>query len=227
MRSFFIGGVARILGLSLLLMAGIERVDAKPFVFEGFVETAPTNFVAPVTHVMKLDAAGTIRFALFETGSRLQSRPLERVRIFGELGSEQTVNGVPLIRVEEVGLAEWMGGESTLSSGRVATWDGFGSSLYPSIAEEPLPQNGNAGSSVTPPPPPPTFFFTQMGFTGGTFGLQLVGESGWSGILEVSTDFVTWTPIRTNTLVNGYYQFNDATASNFPTRFYRARMTAP
>ena len=56
--------------------------------------------------------------------------------------------------------------------------------------------------------------------TNGQFRLRLLGISGVTNIVQASTDFVTWTPILTNTA--GIYDFTDPDSANYRWRFYRA-----
>ncbi|MEY2429750.1 MAG: hypothetical protein QOJ40_2635, partial [Verrucomicrobiota bacterium] len=40
--------------------------------------------------------------------------------------------------------------------------------------------------------------------------------------IEASTDLQTWTSLTTDVTVSGIVVFTDTTASNYPSRFYRA-----
>ena len=42
-------------------------------------------------------------------------------------------------------------------------------------------------------------------------------------VVEASTNLQNWTPVITNTLVNGTNAFGDSTWTNYPQRFYRVR----
>jgi hypothetical protein len=42
-------------------------------------------------------------------------------------------------------------------------------------------------------------------------------------VAEASTNLLDWTPVSTNTLVNGTNAFGDSTWTNYPQRFYRVR----
>jgi hypothetical protein len=44
-----------------------------------------------------------------------------------------------------------------------------------------------------------------------------------SVVVEASTNLQNWTPIITNTLINGTNAFADSTWTNYPQRFYRIR----
>ena len=50
---------------------------------------------------------------------------------------------------------------------------------------------------------------------------------GWATntavVVEASTNLQSWTPVSTNTLVNGTNYFSDSSYTNFPQRFYRVR----
>jgi hypothetical protein len=42
-------------------------------------------------------------------------------------------------------------------------------------------------------------------------------------VVEATTNLQDWTPVSTNTLVNGTSAFVDSTWINYPQRFYRLR----
>jgi len=44
-------------------------------------------------------------------------------------------------------------------------------------------------------------------------------------IISASPDLQTWTPLFTNPLVGGSLIFTDLLSTNFPQRFYRARLS--
>jgi len=201
-----------------------ERSLAKPFVFEGFIETAPTNFPSAVTHLMRFEPGGKIDLALVDPGGRLKSRPLERVKILGELASERVTSGVPLIQVEEVAGASWTSARFDFSGGNVANWGGFGSSFYPSIAREPLPE---AGFVTAISNPNPKFYLRNPVYSDESFRFRLVGADGWRGVVEASTNLILWSPILTNTIEAGEIGFIDSSAITFTQRFYRVRAIAP
>jgi hypothetical protein len=56
------------------------------------------------------------------------------------------------------------------------------------------------------------------------FQFQIAGPDGSIVVMETSTDFGNWTPISTNTLVNGVVVSADPDSRNFNIRFYRARL---
>ncbi len=68
------------------------------------------------------------------------------------------------------------------------------------------------GSSLMLDPPGNGFQFTISWATNGDV------------VVDASTDLLSWTPVATNTLVNGTAAFNDSSWTNYPNRFYRARM---
>ncbi len=55
---------------------------------------------------------------------------------------------------------------------------------------------------------------------GGQFKMRLSGAPGQTNIVQASTNFLTWTPVLTNS--TGIYDFTDPASPNFPRRFYRA-----
>jgi len=60
----------------------------------------------------------------------------------------------------------------------------------------------------------------------GQFGFTI----RWAGdrvvVVEASSDLSTsdWSPVSTNILINGYFDFNDPDAANHLGRFYRLRL---
>ncbi len=55
----------------------------------------------------------------------------------------------------------------------------------------------------------------------GQFGLNIVGQPGLTYVVEVSTNLVNWTPVYTNTTLNGAVSFTDTNAGT-GLKFYRA-----
>jgi hypothetical protein len=56
------------------------------------------------------------------------------------------------------------------------------------------------------------------------FGFNIGGAYGQTIVVEGSTNFATWTPLLTNVTVNNPFYFSDSASTNFPWRFYRARL---
>jgi len=63
------------------------------------------------------------------------------------------------------------------------------------------------------------------GFLANQFGFNLCGATGQTIVVDGSADLVNWTPLFTNTCAdaNPFY-FCDPCWTNFPSRFYRARL---
>ncbi len=57
---------------------------------------------------------------------------------------------------------------------------------------------------------------------GGPFTINLAGQAGLTYVIEVSTNLVNWTPIHTNTTLDGVINFTDTTVAGTALRFYRA-----
>lgn len=78
----------------------------------------------------------------------------------------------------------------------------------------------------TAPPAPPLILNSSgtPGFASNQFELQVTGSFGHLAVLEASTNLSEWVPIQTNRLYLQPADFNDAYATNFPNRFYRARL---
>jgi hypothetical protein len=89
--------------------------------------------------------------------------------------------------------------------------------------------NGYYGDYVTikysGPPIPLVFGTTNGGFSpNGQFVLSLTGPSGSNAVISAGTDLQTWIPLITNQLDGGMLQFTDMLATNYPFRFYRAKL---
>jgi len=56
------------------------------------------------------------------------------------------------------------------------------------------------------------------------FGFNVSGTEGQIIVVEGSTDLVNWTPVGTNTVCGGACYVCDPCWTNFPWRFYRARL---
>jgi hypothetical protein len=54
--------------------------------------------------------------------------------------------------------------------------------------------------------------------------LRAVGKEGWKLAVEASTNLTHWTPLKTNTVAGGYFDYVDMGAATLPMRFYRARI---
>jgi hypothetical protein len=78
--------------------------------------------------------------------------------------------------------------------------------------------------TVTPPATPADIALavapSSMSPGGFTINLSVPVNSTYT--IEASTDLQTWTSLTTNVTVSGTVVFTDTTASNFPSRFYRA-----
>jgi uncharacterized repeat protein (TIGR03803 family) len=57
------------------------------------------------------------------------------------------------------------------------------------------------------------------------FGFNLSGMAGQAVVIEASANLISWTPLLTNSLLTGYFYFNDPDSTNCAQRFYRARLT--
>ncbi len=60
--------------------------------------------------------------------------------------------------------------------------------------------------------------------TASGFNIQLSGPAGSNYVIEASTDLKNWTPIATNAAPTGTVSYIDTQATNYPSRFYRARL---
>ena len=65
--------------------------------------------------------------------------------------------------------------------------------------------------------------FTSLLFTNQVFQLGFTGIPGSNYVLLATTNFLTWTPLSTNTAVSNQFDLYDLQATNYPFRFYRAR----
>jgi sugar lactone lactonase YvrE len=82
--------------------------------------------------------------------------------------------------------------------------------------------------TVTIPQTPPQVIAsgTNFGFAANQsgFGFNISGASGQTIVVDGSTNLVDWTPLYTNNAGNNPFYFLDTASTNFPWRFYRARL---
>jgi hypothetical protein len=64
--------------------------------------------------------------------------------------------------------------------------------------------------------------FVSEEMTASGFSLNLSVPWGYVCVIEASTNLVDWIPIFTNSILSGSFVFTDQTATNVPSRFYRA-----
>lgn len=74
------------------------------------------------------------------------------------------------------------------------------------------------------PATPPTWLLGNSILTNDGFHLTLQGTNGLYYVVEATTNLSTWTPIFTNRTAGDRLEFMDAAATNYPLRFYRARL---
>jgi hypothetical protein len=80
--------------------------------------------------------------------------------------------------------------------------------------------------TVTIPNTPPQIIAggTGFGFSTNQFGFNLNGAYGQTIVVDGSTNLLDWTPLFTNTANGSPFYFSDPVWTNFPWRFYRARL---
>lgn len=116
------------------------QLSAKPHVLDGYVEKAPLELAAQATHVLKDQPGGFIVAALLDKTRELRADQTGRQRLLGIVAfRERTDSGLPLIEVIELRPADWLEPSRELARASHGSWNGRGSSLYPSLKEEPLP----------------------------------------------------------------------------------------
>lgn len=123
------------------------QLSAKPHDFNGYVELAPSELAGQATHVLKDQPDGFVVAALLDKTRDLQADQTGRQRLLGIVAlRERTDSGLPLIEVIEVRPADWLEPSPEISRASYGSWNGRGSSLYPSLKEEPLPGRAFAAS---------------------------------------------------------------------------------
>jgi hypothetical protein len=78
--------------------------------------------------------------------------------------------------------------------------------------------------TVSRTPPQISTGDANFGFQTNQFGFNLSGAVGQTIVVDGSTDLVGWTPLFTNTVVGNPFYFFDPASTNYPSRFYRARL---
>lgn len=77
--------------------------------------------------------------------------------------------------------------------------------------------------AVTVPVPARPQVIMLSAASGGWPSLRVLGQDATQWSLDASTNLVTWTPLKTNTITGGYFDHIDTSATPAPRRFYRAR----
>ena len=79
--------------------------------------------------------------------------------------------------------------------------------------------------SVTAEPSYPFWLDPVQRLNSGAFLLRLTGEPGRQYAIDVTSDFVDWFALKTNSAgTDGRFDFQDTTATNYSHSFYRARL---
>ena len=86
--------------------------------------------------------------------------------------------------------------------------------------------SGVVSLTVTIPTTPPQIISsgTNFGLLTNQFGFNLNGAYGQTIVVDGSTNLLDWTPLFTNTANGSPFSFSDPAWTNFPWRFYRARL---
>jgi hypothetical protein len=63
-----------------------------------------------------------------------------------------------------------------------------------------------------------------FGFLTNQFGFDFSGAFGQTIVVDASTNLLQWTPLSTNIVGGNALYFFDPASTNFPWRFYRARL---
>ncbi len=69
----------------------------------------------------------------------------------------------------------------------------------------------------------PQFAFRSVSYTNNQTLLRLVAPSGTNYVIEASTNFVNWIPLKTNVGTSAEINFIDTESANFKMRFYRLK----
>jgi len=80
--------------------------------------------------------------------------------------------------------------------------------------------------TITIPATPPQIAGSgaSFGFHTNQFGFNLTGAFGQTIVVDGSTNLINWTPLFTNTANGSPFYFADPAGTNYPWRFYRARL---
>jgi hypothetical protein len=63
--------------------------------------------------------------------------------------------------------------------------------------------------------------FSAPGFVSGAFQVRFTAPTGFTYVLQASTNLASWIPLSTSVPASSPFYWVDPGASNFPTRFYR------
>jgi hypothetical protein len=78
--------------------------------------------------------------------------------------------------------------------------------------------------TVSRTPPEIVTHDASFGFNTNQFGFNLTAAFDQTIVVDTSTDLINWTPLFTNVIGGTHFYFSDSVATNFPSRFYRARL---
>ena len=67
-------------------------------------------------------------------------------------------------------------------------------------------------------------FDGSFGFLAGQFGFNVLAAASRTIAVDGSSNLVDWTPLFTNAIGGGLFYFSDSAWTNYPARFYRARL---
>ncbi|HAO77484.1 MAG TPA: hypothetical protein DCQ92_00645, partial [Verrucomicrobia subdivision 3 bacterium] len=130
-------------------------------------------------------------------------------------GFSVSTNGVTL--TNNAGTLVYFNSNNVADQFSCAISDGWGGTNFQTV-----------NITVVPPVNPTPNITGMAANTNGSFTLNLAGASGYTYVLETTTNLISsanWLPVATNTLgTNGVWQFNDAQATNFSQRFYRLKL---
>jgi len=70
----------------------------------------------------------------------------------------------------------------------------------------------------------PLYFPSDIFLTNQQFQLSFAGVTGSNYVLQATTNFLTWTPIITNTAATNQFNLLDTNAAGFRYRFYRVKL---
>jgi hypothetical protein len=141
-------------------------------------------------------------------------------------GSFTNMGGVAASHIAKWDGTNWyaLGSGTSGISGSVLSLMPFGSSLYIGGAFQSA--GGEASYNIGRWNDQINFYTVQIlnpaWLGNGRMQMELLGVAGQTNIIQATANFQSWAPVLTNT--NGFYEFTDTSASNYPYRFYRAKL---